>query len=122
MRKVLWWLYLAVMALNIVWLLVSEPSHVGSWVYAALGAVGLVGLAGYIANTQYGPRLLWQAVFAGLLAVNVVLVAKAVMERQSDLLFAGVAFAALLMLPWFFALWRYAFSLPDGAARVPVGD
>jgi len=105
----IWWFYFAVMTLNVAWLPVSAPYEANSWIYAAIGGLALVGLAGYIANRRYGPSGLWKLVFVALLAVCVASAMMAVINRRSNLLFGGIAFAALVMFPWLFALWRYAF-------------
>lgn len=116
MSRMAWWAYLVVMACNLAWLLVSAPSEPESWANAVVGAVALLGLAGYIKQVQYGSRSLWKVVFAVHVALFLFYVGKGLIARQSDLLFAGAAFATVLMLPWFLALWRYAFSRPASAA------
>lgn len=109
MTKLLWWLYFAVMAANLGLLVVTEPFEPGTWISAAIGVVALVGLAGYILRRPLGSPAAWKIVFVAMIADFAFHAFTGIRDRQSDLLLAGLAMAALLMLPWFIALWRRGF-------------
>lgn len=115
MTKLLWWLYFAVMAANLGFLVAAGPLEPGTWISAAIGAIALVGLAGYILRRPFGPTVVWKIVFVAMLADFAFHAFTGIRDCQSDLLLAGLAAAALLMLPWFIALWRGGFSHPQAA-------
>jgi len=102
-----WWIYFAVMAFNIAWLPISAPREAGTWVDLLTGLIALLGLVGYILRKSFGPRLFWRGFFFVLLLDFVCHAVAAAMERKTDLVFIGLAFGAVLMLPLFVALWRY---------------
>lgn len=115
MTKLLWWLYFAVMAANLGFLVVTEPFEPGTWISAAIGVVALVGLAGYILRRPFGPTVVWKIVFVAMIVDFAFHAFAGIRDRQSDLLLAGLVVAGLLMLPWFLALWRRGFSPAQAA-------
>lgn len=118
--QVLWWAYFALVAFASVGGVLGSTASPFQFASSLFNAFALVGLWGYLQQIRIGSRPFWVAYFllsVALSAVSLTLVFNDA-ERQVP---AGVfAVLLVLVLPLYFALWRYAFACAP--VWVKVGD
>jgi len=113
--KLYWWAYFVFVTLASARFAYGSSPSAPSILANALSIASLLGLLGYLTQRRIGARIVWVVVFCVVVfvaALGFVWLTVLAAHGHPRLKLSALAFAFLLLLPHWYALWRYAFRSP----------